>query len=1103
MNAKGSLAWSYGRRVIGLIVGVVAGAAAVAGGLAVADSRDYDGSLARTAAAWWSILGVLVVVAITLLATRTFSTDSRANPEKWLRHGWLRWVTLAVAVVPVVILGGWATPKSGPSIVRLELAGSAREAAKISYDSGVLEAALRADCAFIASYVLLLVFLTRWAGCYYRLERLRRARVALSFAILGAGAFDLLENGLMALGDNHSWWEKRDLTWEIAATCAWAKFAIVFVAAVYVCGGVWAWLFTPPWVRKASWALPEAAPASDDDSTATRRSDKPFGIALSGGGIRASSISLGALQVLEGGDGRRHNFGWDSASVVTAVSGGSNMAAGFSLARSYYDTEVYGAQDRLDPPATDVPGAERPPETLRTPWSMQSGMTLEEEHLFANLGYLLASSPRATADSSEAPATDAEIAADDTPAAKSQTYRPSAIATVLAGFLLNAAVLSAFLWVLVTPFGWLLSQLNDGPLNDKDHEKLLACHNLVFPGLALVAAGVLLVMVWVLLGQFLSRDVASNTKKQGLFRSCMYAGYGSLALGIVLLVGLYGLPKLAGWLDSGVPTFSGTAAGLGGVLGAAARIVKKPGAKFAPYIGGAAFIVFATLIAGLWTGRSASMKVVWSSFLPGEHQQSGWWWVIVVVLLVAVQLFFSPERWSLAAFYRGKLRIGYATYRTDKPCAPGEVKLSVYQNDNATSDKHLREPWLHSFRQAGRPSTPLTVCATATVSSRSVKTHYGIPALSVTFDPQHVAVHVPTSDHGSWSVHQAPTEVINAMGAAGHKRVTTMLAVAIASAAVSPAMGRIKIGPTRMLLAFANIRLGVWMPNPRYANAYVDGSADPGPMTELSHENRVAQPIGYPPTGLGYLFKEFLGIHDLSDPYVYMTDGGHWENTGLVEMLRRKDIQEVVCIDADCGSLVATSSLGKAMDLAPLECDVHIQANLDPLRSTASVDGRGYSVRTTTVGFFRRGSEWDNAGVIWYSKPGLTKDMPASMLGYRETHPDYPTITTNDQFFDSSTYIAYRELGRYNGRQILAARNALVDFLAEIRVTKSRKVLGSLDKALKAKQHWAVDDLVHAMHFVIGEKHKVAFLQGVARTLAGTTAKTADPIAADNVNLVG
>jgi hypothetical protein len=1089
MSSDRPLAWKYAPRALGF-VGVVVGVVAV---LIVASLLlpPFELEPTPSTASWVAMFALWAPALAGLLATGTFTRGAHENPRDWIDPSWRLRLVLALVLLPTVVCGLWATPTSGPNIALLELAGSEKQAQLLGYGDGVVEDALRGDLGFIASYVLLLVLLTRWTGCFYRLETLRRARVPVSFIVMAAGVLDLVEDGLLAIGISHPD-AKRDIVWELAATCAWAKFALLLGVLAYIACGLWTWLFTPGWVREASWALPAPAPASKD-LAASRPRSTPFGIALSGGGIRASSISLGALQVLES-DTDGPPLGWGQASVVTAVSGGSNMAAGWSIARSHYDTGTYGCDQRVDPDTLDPP-----------PWSLQDEMTKEEAHLFANLGYLLSSSPRATADDSDAPRTEAERTADQSTAARSQTFRPSALATVLTGFVLNVAVLLTSLWVLVTPFGWMLAELNRRELRKGDYEKLVASHHLAFPGLTLIGLGIGLVLLWVVLGQFLSRNIGTSIAKQRLFLSCKVGGYGLLGIGAILVLVLYGLPMLASWLDrSGLQTLIGSLAGAAGVIGSVGRILRRPTAQFAPYLGGVAFALFAVLLTGYWTSRAARLELTSSAF-PRAGHQSVLWWLVAIGVLVLVQLFVSPERWSLAGFYRGKLRVAYATYRDP------EDALRVYQNDTATTEQHEREPWLHSFENNGRATTPLTVCGTATVSSRSVRTHYAIPALSVTFDPQHVTVHVPTSDKGTWAVHQAPAEVINAMGAAGHKRLTPMLAVAIASAAVSPAMGRIRIGPTRMLLAFANIRLGVWMPNPRYVNAYndtVDSYVSPAstadnkeeaarayenylramPMSKLSTEDRKAHPIGYPRTGLGYLFKEFLGIHDLSDPYVYMTDGGHWENTGLVEMLRRKDIREIVCIDADCGSLEATSSLGKAMDLAPLECGVQIQANLDPLRASHSDSSApGYAQRTTTVGFFRVGSDWGSVGVLWYTKPGLTEDMSAALLGFRETHPDYPVVTTTDQFFDSSTYIAYRELGRYNGQQILTARQRLVAFLQDIDVSTEAGLLDRLEAALESHQHWVVADLVHAMHFAPSAAKKVAFLRAVRTTLSATT----------------
>lgn len=142
----------------------------------------------------------------------------------------------------------------------------------------------------------------------------------------------------------------------------------------------------------------------------------------------------------------------------------------------------------------------------------------------------------------------------------------------------------------------------------------------------------------------------------------------------------------------------------------------------------------------------------------------------------------------------------------------------------------------------------MSVCTSCTVSTRNIKTHYGILAMSVTFTPEHVTMFVPQDDLGSWKEHLVPTGSMNTAATRwGASRVTTMLAVAISSAAVSPPMGRFKVGPTSMRFAFANIRLGVWVPNPRYVEAAI-----------------TAKPNAFPKVRFGYFMKEFLGIHDPS-----------------------------------------------------------------------------------------------------------------------------------------------------------------------------------------------------------------------------------------------
>jgi hypothetical protein len=275
-----------------------------------------------------------------------------------------------------------------------------------------------------------------------------------------------------------------------------------------------------------------------------------------------------------------------------------------------------------------------------------------------------------------------------------------------------------------------------------------------------------------------------------------------------------------------------------------------------------------------------------------------------------------------------------------------------------------------------------------------------------------------------------------------------MLAVGLSSAAVSPAMGRFKVGPVSMLLAFFNVRLGMWVPNPRFAD-------------ELAAQGR---PLPRP--GLGYLLKEFVGYHDPSDLYLYVTDGGHWENTGLVELLRSRDVSEAVCIDADSGPGNLATSIARAVDLAKLECDARVVLRLDQLRADRDPSpGRDYSPRSVNLGLVQRhypGEKEDRIALLWYAKPALTQDMPPHLLAYREVDRTFPRVSTVNQFFHIAQFAAYRDLGRFNASMMIAARRILVDALAQH--ATYAEFAGARQKVprkqVDRRPDWVLDELV-------------------------------------------
>ncbi len=868
-----------------------------------------------------------------------------------------------------------------------------------AYPDSEVRAALWWDLLFITVYVALLALLAR-TGCNYRTVSTRRLAPKLMWFAVAAGVLDLLENVFIGLAVADTGVARAEWTWRVAAAAAWGKWLLVVMVALYGLGGVLSLLLD----RRVRDVLQTAAVSHESDDpgshaatwTVAEQGPRDLGIAISGGGIRAASISLGALQSLE----RGHPLGWDDAADITSVSGGSYMAGGWSLARHAPESP---------------PGAPRP-----WSWTETDRPGPEERHVEANLGYLLSNAPRGISQD-RMMREDGSTTGRRTQATDPRDHdrmvaerRPAVVAIVLTGVAINVVVFLAMLWAFSQPLGWFYRwYFALGCPALQEPAQATADLSYCLPSLSRTAPSVLIwlgvgigsILVWVVLAKKDEVDRRGGESPPGFLLILKVLGYGGLGLAALLALLLVGLPLLIARLWDPVEG-NGLGAALLAILGglgsagALLRILRKPLARFAPVVAGLLFAVLLLFITSMWA---------LSALAAAPDARDTTLWIAAILGLLIVHFSTSVEWWSLSAFYRGKLRAGFATYRP----TPDSTYAVAYANGDEGSSARLPEPDLMALS-----SSPLTICAAAAVSGREVRTHYGIPALSMTFSPHHVRLFAPLNGEGEWRAYAARTEDMSALMAGNRRpRLTTMMAVGISGAAVSPAMGRIGAGPLSMLLAFANVRLGMWVPNPRYAAQLVDARAT------------------LPSPRLGYLLKEFLGFHDPSDLYLYVTDGGHWENTALVELLRTGLHREIVCVDADAGAGHRVASLSKAIDLAKLECNATVMVNLDTLRAGRDpYPGQDYSPRSVTLGIVHRQVRDPDPLVtrpghhftlLWYCKPALTHDMPPKLLAYREIDETFPRVNTVNQFFHTAQFAAYRDLGRYNAGQIQVARDRL------------------------------------------------------------------------------
>jgi hypothetical protein len=228
-------------------------------------------------------------------------------------------------------------------------------------------------------------------------------------------------------------------------------------------------------------------------------------------------------------------------------------------------------------------------------------------------------------------------------------------------------------------------------------------------------------------------------------------------------------------------------------------------------------------------------------------------------------------------------------------------------------------------------------------------------------------------------------------------------AVAISGAAAAPNMGTFSAGSTAVLLALLNVRMGYWMANP--AQIFRAAGAD----NIMSAANRAVTRAS-----ATLLYREFLGALRGDTPSVYLSDGGHIENLGVYELLRRR-CRFVIVGDGEADPEMHFVSLAGALRYARLDLGIEVDIDLDAMR----IDETGTSNAHWCVGVIyypATESELAMQGYVLYFKSAVTGDEDEIITQYRAANPDFPHETTADQFFDEAQFEAYRDLGLHSVR---------------------------------------------------------------------------------------
>ncbi len=170
-----------------------------------------------------------------------------------------------------------------------------------------------------------------------------------------------------------------------------------------------------------------------------------------------------------------------------------------------------------------------------------------------------------------------------------------------------------------------------------------------------------------------------------------------------------------------------------------------------------------------------------------------------------------------------------------------------------------------------------------------------------------------------------------------------------------------------------------------------------------------------------------------------LSDGGHFENLGVYELVRRK-AKVIICCDgaadpdfefvdlqvlerriaADFGARIDFDCENRLEQLIPREPDQGAVLRRDP-----NVDAYPVGVKFASRGHIKGTITYDDGtrATLILLKTTMIEGLSLLTKGYKAANRAFPDQSTGDQFFDEDQFEAYRELGYEIADRMVKDRN--------------------------------------------------------------------------------